>query len=110
MEELKHHSLVTRLHEVLPRCSTGDAAFIWTSARGMRNVRDMLISDFGLDLTGWGLRTGTGISDDGQTLTGLGVNPAGDFQGRVATIPEPASAMTLVIGGVALLRARRARV
>jgi probable HAF family extracellular repeat protein len=68
---------------------TGREAFIWDETNGMRNLRDVLVVDFGLDLTGWALAEATGISADGQTIVGYGFNPSGDLEGWVATLSEP---------------------
>ena len=43
----------------------------------MRFIDDVLINDFGLDLTGWALGQVFGISADGRTIVGHGVNPSG---------------------------------
>ncbi|GAH22327.1 unnamed protein product, partial [marine sediment metagenome] len=48
------------------------------------------VNDFGVDLTGWTLRSATGISDDGLTFVGYGLNPSGYQEAWIATIPEPA--------------------
>jgi probable HAF family extracellular repeat protein len=85
-----------------------DAAFIWTSSRGMRNLRDVLISDYGLDMTGWTLTVAADISADGRTLVGYGTDPAGNTEAWIATIPEPASAVVFAIATFALLQTRRA--
>ena len=53
-------------------------AFVWHASHGIRKLRDVLIQDFGLDLTGWALEEATGVSDDGLTIVGNGVNPNGD--------------------------------
>ena len=63
----------------------GDA-FLWDEARGMRIVRDLLVNDYGLDLTGWTLWSATGVSADGQVVVGMGENPAGVFEGWVARL------------------------
>lgn len=90
--------------------STGDAvAFIWDSANGMRNLRDVLMNDFGLDLTGWVLQNPTSISDDGRTIVGWGTDPSGFTEAWIATIPEPGTLSLLGLAGVALLRRRRGR-
>lgn len=57
---------------------SGNEAFIWDSANGMRSLQTVLTSDFGLDLAGWHLRGATGISADGQTIVGYGNNPSGN--------------------------------
>ena len=51
---------------------SGQAAFIWDSFHGMRNLRTILTDDLGLDLTGWSLEKATGISSDGLTIVGWG--------------------------------------
>jgi hypothetical protein len=50
---------------------------LWDAANGMRSVQDVLLNDFGMDLSGWLLRQAKGISADGQTIVGIGVNPSG---------------------------------
>jgi uncharacterized membrane protein len=52
-------------------------AFIWDDGNGMRNLKDVLETDYGLDLTDWQLQRATGISDDGNTIVGTGINPEG---------------------------------
>src|SRR5262249_34992071 len=52
-------------------------AFYWTQARGMRSIRDMLLHDHGLDITGWRLELASGVSADGKTIVGSGRNPRG---------------------------------
>jgi len=84
-----------------------DEAFLWTAEDGMRRLRDLLVDDLGLDLTGWSLRQANAISDDGLTIAGWGVNPDGEGEGWVATIPAPAGAAAFV--GLAALTLRRRR-
>jgi len=72
----------------------------------MRNLQDVLVNDYQLDLTGWTLGWATGISDDGKTIVGWGTNPSGFNESWIAHIPEPASVGILLIGGAALLRRR----
>ncbi len=59
-------------------------AFIWTSASGMRRLRDLLIDDFGLNLAGWVLSDANGVSADGLTIAGSGVNPLGKSEAWIA--------------------------
>jgi probable HAF family extracellular repeat protein len=61
-------------------------AFIWDAESGMRDLRQMLIEDFGLDLDGWSLRMAAGISDDGSVIVGWGKNPAGHTEGWIVRI------------------------
>ena len=65
----------------------GFRAFIWDATNGMRNLKDVLENDFGLDLTGWTLFSAEGISDDGLTIVGWGSNnPSGYTDAWIATL------------------------
>ncbi|MCX7424968.1 MAG: dockerin type I domain-containing protein [Planctomycetia bacterium] len=66
-------------------------AFIWDAAHGERSLQDVLVNDYGLDLSGWNLLDATDISPDGKTIVGWGSN-AGGFEAFRATIPEPGDA------------------
>lgn len=83
-------------------------AFIWDETHGMRNLKEVLQIDYGVDLTGWILSEARGISADGLTIMGNGYNPDGLAQGWVVTIPEPATLLLLGLGSLALLRKRMA--
>lgn len=62
----------------------GAAAFVWTPAGGMLPLRDVL-RDLGVPgLGGWRLVRATGISADGRTVVGEGLNPAGETEAWVA--------------------------
>ena len=86
---------------------TDNAAFIWDQEHGMRDLNDVLTDDYGIDLDGWYLNGAMGISADGLTITGHGINPQGNTEAWVATIPEPATMSLLSLGGLALLRRRK---
>ena len=66
-------------------------AFIWDADEGWRWLQAVLIDDYGLDLTEWVLYEAGGISSDGLTIAGTGVNPSGDFEAWVVTLPAPAT-------------------
>jgi uncharacterized membrane protein len=74
----------------------GRSAFIWDPANGMRSLRDVLTSEYGLDLTGWTLSTANDISLDGKTIVGSGWN-VDHYEAWVATIPEPNSIALLAL-------------
>ncbi|MFT7569483.1 MAG: putative HAF family extracellular repeat protein [Paracoccaceae bacterium] len=95
----------------------GDA-FIWDADNGMRALSDVLVSDYGLDLTGWSLQQARGISDDGQFIAGYAKHN-GNFeaflvnlrQDVVVAIPEPGGLGLALfgLGAVGLGYARRRR-
>jgi len=84
--------------------SVGRRAFIWDPAHGMRSLSDVLVDDYGLDLTGWTLDSATAITEDGGSIVGYGVNPSGQQEAWMATIPEPGTALLLAIGVFGLAR------
>lgn len=59
-------------------------AFIWTATTGMRRLQDVLSIDLGLNTTGWAIQFALGVSADGRTIVGAGVNPCGVQEGWIA--------------------------
>ena len=49
----------------------------------MRSLQGVLVDDFALDLTGWTLTSATGVSADGSTIVGEGMNPDGFNEGWI---------------------------
>ncbi len=71
------------------RTDFGDEAFIWDEENGMRSLRDVLVLELAMDLTGWNLTSAAGISADGCTIAGNGVNPDGKTEAWLANLtPE----------------------
>ncbi|MCC6659458.1 MAG: PEP-CTERM sorting domain-containing protein [Phycisphaerales bacterium] len=65
-------------------------SFIWDSTHGIRDLRDHLIFDLGIEsVRGWLLFAAVGVSADGTTITGIGLNPQGEYEGWVATLGAP---------------------
>jgi probable HAF family extracellular repeat protein len=85
-----------------------DLAFIWDATNGMRSLQDVLINDYGLDLTGWTLEEARDISDDGRTIVGIGTGPSGR-EGWIAVIPEPGTGLLLAVGLAAFVATGRRR-
>jgi uncharacterized membrane protein len=83
-------------------------AFIWDASHGLRNLEDVLVNDLALNLTGWRLLAARGVSQDGLTIVGSGINPSGQNEAWLAIIPE-ASTGLLLAAGLVSLAARRAR-
>ena len=72
-----------------------DRAFIWDAANGLRNLKDVLESVYGLHLTGWVLSEARAISDvvNGSfSIVGSGINPQGEPEGWVTFLTIPACA------------------
>jgi probable HAF family extracellular repeat protein len=89
--------------------ASGTEAFVWDAANGMRSLKDVLQTEYGLDLTGWTLQGAT-FTPDGRTLVGRGLNPAGQQEAWIAVIPEPSSLTAgLAVLGVFLGRRRALR-
>ena len=88
--------------------SGGEEAFIWDTIHGMRNLKQVLQADYGLDLAGWTLTRANAMSADGTVIVGDGI--IGDARrGWVAVIPEP-SCLALAAAGFCGLIARVWRV
>jgi len=97
---------------------SGISAFVWDQTNGMQRVASVL-EDGGVDLTGWHLYRASGVSSDGSTIVGSGINPEGNYQGWIASgftfpevpvqgIPEPSRAiLSLVALGAVATRRRR---
>jgi uncharacterized membrane protein len=78
----------------------GTEAFIWDDSNGLRNLREVLEDDSGLDLTGWVLEVATDVSDDGLKIVGYGINPVGT---REAWVASPHKARIIHGGGLLAL-------
>ena len=63
------------------RSGANPHAFIWTENTGFRDLKTVLIQDYGLDLSGWTLEFAQDISNDGTVIVGTGTNPSGEMQG-----------------------------
>ncbi len=86
-------------------------AVIWDAQGHATRLDDLVAQQLGLDISGWSLTAATGVSGDGRTIAGYGLNPSGLTQGFVVTVPAP-SPVTLVLlglGCVACARRRRDR-
>ncbi|HKD36061.1 MAG TPA: hypothetical protein VKB78_04650 [Pirellulales bacterium] len=96
--------------------SNGSSAFIWDTTHGFRRLQDILDQDgLGQALSGWYLVRATGISNDGQTITGWGNGPNGTAAWVVTLpVPEPSTFALGIVGlatgtAVAIRRLERGR-
>lgn len=80
--------------------SINTTAFIWDEIQGIRELKEVLINDYGLDLTGWTLKSADAISGNGMTITGIGVNPDGIYQGWIVQLPEPSSFIVILSAAI----------
>jgi len=88
---------------IVGHSGAGDTrAFIWHQTHGMRDLKEVLTNDFGLDLTGWELSGAGSVSDDGTVIVGSGLNPSGQWEAWRAVIPEP-SGLALLMAAVMIL-------
>lgn len=74
----------------------GVEAFIWDEAGGMRTLAHELEEVYGHDLSGWSLRTATGISEDGKVVVGTGYSDMAQAEVAFRATLEPAPQPTLV--------------
>ncbi len=90
---------------------SGQTAMLWLrNASGQYVGQDLsayLASIGATGLTGWSLGAVTGVSGNGQTITGWGIAPNGMTNGWVATIPSPGGLAMLGVAG--LIAGRRKR-
>jgi uncharacterized membrane protein len=84
---------------------TTSTAVLW-DASGAHVLKELLETQFGLDLTGWDLVAASDISDDGLTIVGVGTNPDGDTEAWIAVIPEPSTGVLVGLGLIGLVRRR----
>jgi len=101
--DVSAHGLIVVGHSI---SASGDEAFIWDSLNGMRSLQVVLTDDLGLNLSGWTLSTALGVSDDGLTIVGRGINPAGFSEAWIAIVPAPGSVTMLALVGLLAVRRR----
>jgi probable HAF family extracellular repeat protein len=65
----------------------GETAIIWNAAHGLRRLVDLIGAER-LELRGWNLLRCTGISDDGGTVIGNGIDSTGKRQGWIVQVAD----------------------
>jgi probable HAF family extracellular repeat protein len=61
-------------------------SLLWDAVHGARDLRQVLVGEYGLDLTGWTYLIAGGISFDGRTIVGEGWNPCGVQEAWIARL------------------------
>jgi probable HAF family extracellular repeat protein len=85
-------------------------AFIWDEANGVRSLKAVLASEYGLDLPGWTLTSASAITPDGLAIVGQASHPEfGDNVVYRVVLPEPAGTAVLAGAAAAALLRRRNR-
>ncbi len=91
--------------------NSGYEAFVWTEAAGMLSLKSLL-SDLGVDLTGWNLDEALAVSGDGRFIVGYGTH-LGNREGFLVDlgnpVPEPSALTLLLLGVVGFAGVRRRR-
>jgi uncharacterized membrane protein len=94
-------------------------AFVWDEVHGLRDLASVLTRDSGLasQMAGWEFSTVAGLSQDGLSLAGNGIDPQGNFEAwfvhldHPLTAPEPSSlAMALLAPAPLFILVRRKRI
>jgi uncharacterized protein with beta-barrel porin domain len=60
--------------------SVPQRGFIWDQVFGMQDLRQVLVTKYGLNVAGWDLTTPYAVSADGRTIVGWGNDPNGNVQ------------------------------
>jgi probable HAF family extracellular repeat protein len=100
-----------------PNTDVQQVAFVWDLVHGMRNLQQALIDNFGLgdQLANWTLQQANGISSDGRSIVGYGINPEGNTEAwlvrlvRPLTAPEPSTLALLLLVAMGTLGVRSNR-
>jgi probable HAF family extracellular repeat protein len=91
--------------------ASGQEAFVWDAATGIRRVSDVL-TDLGMDLTGWKLTQATAVSADGTIIVGSGINSLGQAEAwlaHISAVPEPSAVVSTFLALATFLGSRPAR-
>jgi uncharacterized membrane protein len=68
------------------RTAAGEEAFVWSGGSGMVNLRTLLLENGVEAVRNWRLTRANGISHDGTTVVGYGINPRGQIEAFRAKI------------------------
>ena len=71
--------------------------FLWETTGSLQELDEVLENNYGLDLAGWELRSVSGVSPDGKTIVGYGINPDGNIEAWIASLDEPSGSLKVII-------------
>ena len=86
------HAVSENGSRVIGSCGSSKAkvaatVFVWQRDTGMRELSNVLSEEYGIDLSGWKVTSGFGVSGDGRVIVGDGYNPEGTKEAWVAVLP-----------------------
>jgi probable HAF family extracellular repeat protein len=86
----------------------GGGAWRWTPTGGMRDLRTVLVNDYGLGtaLAGWTLTSAFGCSADGRVIIGRGTDPAGQNESWIARLDAPPHVVSTQVNDGSAQRSR----
>lgn len=79
--------------------------FIWDSDHGMRDLQEVLVGDYGVNLDGWTLESAFDVADDGRIVVGDGINQQGDHEAWIARMLVPPGVPSASVWGLLILGA-----
>jgi probable HAF family extracellular repeat protein len=93
----------------------GDEAFVWNQTQGMSSLQSVLAAA-GINMTGWQLSSANGVSANGRSIVGSGINPNGQSEAwlaqldapRPVAVPTPSLLPGLISIGLGVWRRRKA--
>ena len=84
--------------------ASGAEAFIWDQTNEMRSVRNLLVNDSGLDITGWTFTRANDVSGDGLVTTPSGQTDAWLADLSTTTeVPQPTALRDGLISNLRLV-------
>jgi len=79
--------------------SVDQEAFVWDATNGIRSLKSALLG-LGLNLESWRLLVATGISHDGRTIVGGGINPSGNQEAWIARLDQASPVPVILVHGI----------
>jgi hypothetical protein len=87
-------SVIVGMANYNPEVNPGQA-FIWDALHGMRDLRQVLMTDYHLNLQGMSLNFAEGVSADGRVIAGYGIDLQGEQEAWVANLEDQSAVLNL---------------